>query len=79
MDFQNDGAEEYVKIIQSYKNLFNSPDGEMVIENLKSLVGYDDFMYYKGVESHELFYKEGRRSVVVHIINILKTKSNEFY
>ena len=68
---------DFYKLIEIYKNVFDNQDGAVVLNHLRGLVGYDDYNFRHGMVSHELYYREGMRSVVVNILSILKTNTKD--
>ena len=59
---------------QDYKNTFSTKEGDAVIADLKSAY-YHRGSYSKN-DPHETSYREGQRSVIVRIINLMKEDKN---
>ena len=57
----------------AYKQIFNSPEGKEVLEDLKKRCSFYSTSHIKG-DSHESAFLEGTRSVVLFIKNMLNKK-----
>tara|TARA_R110002167_G_scaffold330346_1_gene537009 strand:+ start:284 stop:505 length:222 start_codon:yes stop_codon:yes gene_type:complete len=66
--------EDLKKIKSIYKITFDSPEGQKVLADLKSAY-YHRGSYSKN-DSHETSYREGQRSVLIRIINLIKENKN---
>jgi len=62
---------------QDYKLAFATKEGESVIADLKSAY-YHRGSYSKN-DPHETSYREGQRSVIIRIINLMKEDKNVWY
>jgi hypothetical protein len=60
----------------NYKQIFNSPEGKEVLEDLKKRCSFYSTSHIKG-DSHESAFLEGTRSVVLFINNMLTKKPME--
>ena len=60
-----------------YKKVFNTPDGEKVVEDLKKQFHFEATTYTDGLDTNTAIYREGRRSVVLWILNQIKDKENK--
>lgn len=62
------------EIAQIYKNLFNSEAGKIVLEDLRNrcFVKISTVETYNSVYPNEVIFKEGMRSVFLHIENQIK-------
>jgi len=70
--------EEDLKQIKAvYKITFDSPEGQKVLADLKSAY-YHRGSYTKN-DSHETSYREGQRSVLIRIINLIKEDKNVWW
>ena len=57
----------------SYKNIFESDDGKLVMSDLEKRCHYHSTTNVKG-DSHESAYMEGQRSVLLFIKSMLQNK-----
>jgi len=69
--------EDLKKIKSIYKITFDSPEGQKVLADLKSAY-YHRGSYSKN-DSHETSYREGQRSVLIRIINLIKENKNGWW
>ena len=60
----------------AYKQIFNSPEGKEVLEDLKKRCSFYSTSHIKG-DSHESAFLEGTRSVILFINNMLNKKPME--
>jgi len=60
----------------NYKQIFNSPEGKSVLEDLKKRCSFYSTSHIKG-DSHESAFLEGTRSVILFINNMLTKKPME--
>jgi len=60
----------------AYKQVFNSDNGNKVLEDLEKRCSYHTTTHIKG-DSHESAFLEGTRSVVLFIKNMLTKKLEE--
>ena len=60
----------------AYKQIFNSPEGKEVLEDLKKRCSFYSTSHIKG-DSHESAFLEGTRSTVLFINNMLNKKPME--
>lgn len=64
------------QLIRDYKYTFGSPDSKRVVENLKKLANYDLVLVPTDnngrIDSHQVMFNEGQRSVIVHILRKIK-------
>ena len=67
---------EKEQLTRDYKFTFGSPDGKRVVKDLKSLANYDLVLVPLDnngkIDSHQVMFNEGRRSVIVHILRKIK-------
>ncbi len=61
--------------IADYQQLFNSPIGKKVLHDLMKVHGFMRISHSE--DSHDTAFREGERSVVVRILNILKMDLNQ--
>lgn len=66
--------DELKQLKQDYKITFSSKEGERVLADIKSAY-YHRGSYTKN-DSHETSYREGQRSVIIRIINLMKENKN---
>jgi len=59
-----------------YKQVFNSPEGKNILEDLKKRCSFYSTSHIKG-DSHESAFLEGTRSVILFINNMLNKKPME--
>jgi len=64
------------EIHDSYRAVFDSPDGERVLEHLIK-VGYVDTTVHTPGDSHDTAYKEGKRSIVISILRFIERDPRE--
>lgn len=57
-------------IVQAYKNIFESPEGQVVLLDLMRT--HNVMNTTIGEDSHKTYFKEGERNVVLRIMTILK-------
>jgi hypothetical protein len=75
-----DRARKFQTIVNSYHRVFKTPDGEIVLEDLKKVFGIDFPAYIAtgtvpGVIQYDDIYgkiRDGQRSVILHIESRLK-------
>ena len=60
----------------AYKQVFNSEEGKLVLEDLKKRCSFYTTSHIKG-DSHESAFLEGTRSVILFINNMLNRKPTE--
>jgi len=70
-----DKPKELEQLALDYKVQLNSPAGERIIDSLKSFCGYDVSFFEVGDDVNTLAYLEGRRSVILFILDKLKAQS----
>jgi len=64
------------EIHDSYRAVFDSPDGERVLEHLVK-VGFVDISTHTPGDSHDTAYKEGKRSIVISILRFIERDPRE--
>ena len=62
---------------QDYRITFSSKEGERVLADIQSAY-YHRGSYSKN-DPHETSYREGQRSVIIRIINLMKEDKNVLY
>jgi len=63
--------EQYLKIGEAYRRLFDTPDGKAVLKDLSNYCFESESVYD---DKHErIYFKEGRRSVILKIRQWLAT------
>jgi len=64
------------QLTRDYKYTFGSPDSERVVKDLKGLANYDLVLVPLDnngrIDSHQVMFNEGQRSVIVHILRKIK-------
>ena len=65
------------KLIGIYKAVFSGPNGRLVLHDLMVSTGYFRSGYVQG-DSHGTSYNEGRRSVILDIIQKLNIQDDSF-
>lgn len=64
------------QLIRDYKYTFGSPDSGRVVGDLKRLANYDLVLVPLDnsgrIDSHQVMFNEGQRSVIVHILRKIK-------
>jgi hypothetical protein len=68
-------TERILKLCEAYRKLFDTPDGKKVLSDLEDFGFYHDSTF-SGDVSH-IAFNEGRRSVVLHIRNMMNTDPKE--
>ena len=68
-------AERKVAIVKAYKNLFGSPEGQLVLNDLMQTHGMMSSSF--SGDSTQTVFKEGERNVVLRILTILKTNETQ--
>ena len=58
--------------IKLYQRIFKSEDGEKLLEDLEKRCNVESTSFSK--DPYETAFREGQRSVILHIKNILKQK-----
>ena len=66
--------DELKQLKQDYKITFSSKEGERVLADIKSAY-YHRGSYTKNVP-HDAAHREGQRSVIIRIINLMKENKN---
>ena len=62
-----------------YRSVFNGPNGRLILNDMMVNAGVFRSSYVEG-DSHGTSYNEGRRSLVLDIIHLLKMEqSSDFY
>ena len=60
-----------VKLQEAYRTLFDTPDGKTVLKDLEDFGFYHDSTFVG--DPNVTVFNEGRRSVVLHIRNMMNT------
>lgn len=68
-------ATKQAEVIRAYKNVFNNPDGKLVLADMMKAHGMMSSSYKKDV--NEAIFKEGERNVVLRLMSILKIDENK--
>lgn len=68
-------AKSQVKVFQSYKDVFLSPHGEVVLKDLMTKYSLLNSTFSGDV--NEMLIREGERKVVLHILSVLKINITE--
>ena len=55
------------QVAQLYKNVFNTPEGQLVLEDLKNRCFIKTSTYHHSMNPQEIAWNEGMRNVVLHI------------
>tara|TARA_R110002153_G_scaffold29461_1_gene90539 strand:+ start:1990 stop:2229 length:240 start_codon:yes stop_codon:yes gene_type:complete len=61
--------EERQRLVDAAKEIFNSTAGEIVLDKLKNQSGFNSSNFSS--DALEMSYREGQRSVVLYILNLL--------
>lgn len=61
------------QLVIDYKTTFGSESGNKVLEDLKKRCSFETTTFVKG-DSHDTAFREGQRSVVLFINNMLNKK-----
>ena len=61
--------EERQRLVDAAKEIFNSPAGKIVLDKLKNQSGFNTSNFSS--DALEMSYREGQRSVVLYILNLL--------
>jgi prolyl oligopeptidase PreP (S9A serine peptidase family) len=69
-----DSDEDLKQLKQDYQITFSSKEGERVLADITSAY-YHRGSYTKN-DSYETSYREGQRSVIIRIINLMKENKN---
>jgi len=73
-----DVEEKQERLNKAYWSVFNSDDGQLILEDLRRLSNYDLSVCPVGNDGHTDIYdvmrNEGKRAVVVHIIRKTQIK-----
>lgn len=72
---QSEQAKKNAKLVQAYINLFKSPDGSLVLDDLMAFCGLNKNIY-KG-DVNELVFTEGARSVFFRILKFSSINPNK--
>jgi hypothetical protein len=64
--------EELEQLEMDYRVQLGSPAGENILNDLKMQCGYDNALFKPGDDQLALAWLEGRRSVVIYILNMMK-------
>lgn len=69
---------EIEKLQEQYKTVFKSPEGEAVLESLKKFCKYESSSFdYR--DSHLTAFNEGKRHVILKILETLNTDLKKKY
>ena len=73
-----DPEQERIRILRAYQNVFNTPDGQTVLEHLKEATNFYRSHLPGGIvqDVNNLIASEARRGVVLDIINNVKANLN---
>lgn len=63
--------ERIVDLAVAYKNIFSSPQGEMVLYDLMNRGHILQSSFGKNLSPHDIFFREGERNVVLQILSML--------
>ncbi|GIW60561.1 MAG: hypothetical protein KatS3mg087_1627 [Patescibacteria group bacterium] len=58
--------EQIERVVQAYKDLFSTPNGLIVLEDLKELCCYNKPTYTDNI--HDMLIKEGARQMLLYIM-----------
>lgn len=64
------------KVKTSFDKVFSSEDGQVVLTEISGIVMGDLLKYEQ--DPHRLYYKEGQRSILLMILNIMNTDLSEY-
>lgn len=74
---------ERESILSAYHNVFNTEEGQLVLEDLEAFTDCDDQSYEPGRTFDEVAYNEGLRAVILYIrqgmqgISLLEQEEND--
>lgn len=57
-------------VVESYRKIFLSPEGEEVLKDLLNICGFRRSII--GKDSHETYFNEGQRNVVLRILETIE-------
>ena len=72
---ESDAIQQLQEERNLYKSIFDSPNGNKVLEKLKSRCYYNRSTFAS--ENNVAAFREGQRSVILHIVNLLDDKTYE--
>lgn len=64
--------EKLIRTLKDYQGLFTSPEGIKVLEHMKQQYHYNSRIYQGNAKEYSMAFKDGQRSVVLDVLNILK-------
>ncbi len=74
-------ADENMKLLIAYKDVFSSPNGKKVLESLKIFAGYNTatmpFTDGGAIDPLAVMRNEGKRAVLIHIETMLNKDLNK--
>lgn len=71
MDIEN---KDHKQLKQDYQNTFDTPEGKRVFADLNS--AYYHRSSYTKDDPYETTFREGQRSVIIRIINLIKEEKD---
>lgn len=63
-------------LFQRYQRVFSTPEGQKVLQDLAN--NFHVFGIAKGDNSHDTYFRDGQRSVIMHILAYLSMDLNKF-
>jgi hypothetical protein len=73
---EKDIMKERDALFQRYKTVFSSPDGQKILEDLMTLFHVRSIA--KGVDPYDTYFRDGQRSVVMHILGHLSLNLEQY-
>lgn len=72
----DDAMKAQDNLAQSYQRVFSTPDGKKVLEHLMTCFHVRTIA--KGMDPYDTYFRDGQRSVVMHILGHLDLNLKEF-
>lgn len=70
-------AEQHRRRIQeAYQKIFNTPDGAIVLADLRLRTAFDEPTYKLGLEPWQPAYRDGAQSTFRYILEIIQSEPN---
>ncbi len=63
--------DELKELQKAYNRVFSGKDGDKILADLKKRTYYNATTYSPGCSAIDIAHREGRRSCLVHIINMM--------
>lgn len=73
-----DNEKKRAELVSSYKRLFDSPDGKIVLDDLRNFCGQNKTSVNSELNNpYQVFFAEGKRRVFLRIDSFINRKEEE--